>query len=374
MEDVYDSDDNLLEDLIKSRAIKHNIEYGEYDQDLLKLYFDQDMLKEFEGLDIGLDNYFNESQNQIIDQEELDEQDLSPPPENPIFVLGDLIQIQANGNTYKMLCGSALEVDCYQKLLGDQEADLLLTDPPYNVAVQNSQGMKIANDDMGKEEFNQFMTDFYNSVVLYCRKGAVAYIFHSESERVIFTDEFVNAGFKMAQVIIWVKSSSTMSRQDYNWRHEPILYGWKEGAGHYFNLDFTNTTVIDEENVDLKKLSKPELINRLLNYQHKLPESVIYEDKTLHNTDHPTMKPVRIIKKFIVNSSKPQDLILEPFLGSGTTIMASIQTSRNCYGIELDPRYFQVSLLRILKYYKQIGIEYDITLNNNKFDTKHLID
>jgi DNA modification methylase len=105
------------------------------------------------------------------------------------------------------------------------------------------------------------------------------------------------------------------------------------------------------------------------NYQHKKPETVIYEDKTLRNTDHPTMKPVRLIKKLIVNSSESGDLILEPFLGSGTTIIASIQTGRDCYGIELDPKYFQSSVIRILKYYKQLGIDYEITLNGTKFNT-----
>jgi ParB-like nuclease domain len=212
MTDVYNEDGSLREDLIKTRAIKHNIEYGEYDQDMLEKHFSSDILMDFQGLDAGLDEFFLEPKNEILDQEEIDENNLPPPPENPIFVLGDLIEVKANGNFYKLICGSALEVDCYQKLVGDQKADLLLTDPPYNVAVQNSQGMKIENDDMSKAEFKQFMSDFYNSVSIFCRKGAVAYIFHSESERVIFTDEFVKAGFKMAQNLIWVKSSSTMSR------------------------------------------------------------------------------------------------------------------------------------------------------------------
>ncbi len=140
-----------------------------------------------------------------------------------------------------------------------------------------------------------------------------------------------------------------MGRQDYQWKHEPILYGWKPGAAHYFVNDRTNTTVIDDK-LNLKKLSKDEMLKLLQEiFSEKTPTTVIYHDKPQRNDVHPTMKPVTLIGYLMQNSSKPMQIVVDPFLGSGSTMVAAHQLKRRCYGIELDPKYVAVIIDRMIK-------------------------
>ena len=347
-------------ELAKKRCIVDNLNFGEYDLELLKLNFDPEELKEFIGLDSELDNFLNnDSETREIDEDTVDE--VPELTKQTDIILGDIFEFKIGLNFYRFGCGDCRDLDFIQKVTQGNELDLLHTDPPYNVAVRNSQGMTIDNDDMSKAEFKLFMRDVYATAFAILKKGAVAYIFHGESERSTFTDEFVSSGFKFAQNLIWVKSSSTMSRQDYNWRHEPILYGWKEGSGHYFNQDFTQTTVIDEDRLDLNKMQKQELINLVQNWKQNSNETVIYEDKTLRNDIHPTMKPVRLCSKLIINSSRVNETVGDLFLGSGSTIIACIQTKRNCVGLELDPIYMQAIVDRTKQFLEKNNIEYEFT-------------
>ncbi len=153
----------------------------------------------------------------------------------------------------------------------------------------------------------------------------------------------------MKQCLIWVKNAMVMGRQDYQWKHEPCLYGWKPGAAHYFIDDRTITTVIDDK-IELKKLTKAEMLKLLETiYSDKTPSTVIYCDKPYRSSEHPTMKPILLLAPLIENSSKPGWIVADPFLGSGSTMVAAHQMNRVCYGMELDPKYCQVVIDRMLK-------------------------
>lgn len=210
--------------------------------------------------------------------------------------------------------------------MNSQKADMIFTDPPYNVAYEGKtkEALTIQNDEFkNKNEFYQFLYDAYNNMFEYSKAGASVYICHADSERVNFTSAFEDAGWKLAQVIIWCKQQFVMGRQDYQWQHEPILYGWKEGESHYYNGGRSQTT--------LWTLDRPTA-----------------------SAEHPTMKPLALITRALANSSKGEDVILDPFLGSGSTLIACEQQGRICYGMELDPKYVDVIRKR---YAKIIGRE-----------------
>lgn len=327
--------------------------------------FELDELKQLAMEELNLEQLnIMVSDIKIEELPDIEEDNIPELQKTTKVVEGDIFEFQIKDNFYRFGCGDSTNIDFITKLLQEKEADLIHTDPPYNVAVQNSKGMKIQNDNMSQKDFKDFMAGVYSVCNIAIKKGGVAYIYHGESERVTFTEEFVKAGFKFAQNLIWVKSSSTFTRQDYNWRHEPILYGWKENAGHYFSQDFTQTTVIDDDNIDLRKLSKPELINIIQNQNQKKHETIIYEDKTLLNDIHPTMKPVKLCAKLILNSSRINELVLDLFLGSGSTAIACIQTQRNCVGSELDPIYIDASIRRIFNFLEKNSIDYKFKHKN----------
>jgi DNA modification methylase len=240
------------------------------------------------------------------------------------------------------MCGDSTSPTDVNTLMNGELADMVWTDPPYNVAVDGQAGT-ILNDDMDSRAFRSFVQGFYASLQQAMRPGAVIYLSHGESERAAFTDCMLEAGFKLAEVLIWVKGHATFSRQDFNWQHEPILYGWKEGAGHYFCGDFTRTTVIDNE-TDLTKMTKDQLVE--LAKELSGNTSIIRHPRPTKSELHPTMKPVALIERMISWSSKPNWLILDLFGGSGSTLIAAHAQSRRANLMELDPKFCDVICTR----------------------------
>lgn len=176
--------------------------------------------------------------------------------------------------------------------------------------------------------------------------GAGFYIWHADSEGFSFRKALKAAGFKVRQCLVWVKNSIVLGRQDYQWKHEPCLYGWNEGAAHYFTDERTHATVYDDK-VDIAKLNKAqmaEMLKKILS--EKIPTTILREDKPLRNGEHPTMKPVALIGKIMSNSSKTGWGVLDTFGGSGTTLIAAEQLGRKCYMMELDPHYCDVIIAR----------------------------
>lgn len=330
---------------------------GQWDFNILANQFELEDINEW-GLELEM-NVEGEAQDIEIKNTKNDNE-IPNFSTDVITKMGDLYQL---GN-HRLLCGDATNIKDVKKLMENDRADLIFTDPPYNVNVSNSQGMTIQNDNMAKSDFKKFIKNVYDNLFLIAKNGCVYYIFHGESERVIFTEQLVNAGFKFAQNLIWVKSHFTLSRQDYNWRHEPILYGWKEGASHYFCKDFTQDTVLDKERTDIKNLDKHQLINLLQNILNQNQDTIIYNEKTLHNDLHPTMKPLDLCLKLIQNSSKINDKVVDLFAGSGTTIMACEKIKRKCFAMELDPKFCDVIVKRYIDFCKINNINYVVKKNN----------
>lgn len=330
---------DLTEDEIRRFIIADNVGFGEHDWEMLANEWDVEELSDW-GLDIP--------DMQLEDEVKIEavEDDFEIPEEvTTDIVLGDLFEI----GEHKLLCGSSTEIDTWSKLMGNKLADMVMTDPPYNVAYQGKtkDALTIENDSMGDTDFYQFLYDFYTALGSYTKKGGAWYVWHADSEGVNFRKAMKEAGILLKQCLIWVKNTMVMGRQDYHWKHEPCLYGWKEGAAHYFTDERTHTTVI-EDKIDVNKLTKDQMksmLKEILSDKNKT--TIINCDKPSRNDVHPTMKPILLLAPLIQNSSKEKELVADGFLGSGTTMVASHQLKRKCYGMELDPKYCQVIVDRM---------------------------
>lgn len=344
---------DLSEEKQREFLIKDNTSGGEWDWEVLANEWDVEELESW-GLDVP------ELEIPTILETEPEEDDFEIPNEiKTDIVLGDLFEI----GEHRLLCGSSTEMDTWQKLMNDKLADMVMTDPPYNVDYQGGTGLKIMNDKMDNNSFYQFLYDFYTALGSYTKKGGAWYVWHADSEGANFRQAMKDAGIMVKQCLIWVKNSMVLGRQDYQWKHEPCLYGWKEGAAHYFTNERMHTTVI-EDKIDVRKLTKDQMKNMLIDIMSdKNKTTIINCDKPSRNIEHPTMKPILLLAPLIKNSSKENELVADGFLGSGSTMVASHQLNRKCYGMELDPKYCQVIVDRMKKLdpnlvIKRNGIDY----------------
>ena len=248
---------------------------------------------------------------------------------------------------HRLMCGDSTSIEDMEMLMGAEDADLVITDPPYNVDYEGTAG-KIQNDNMSDENFYSFLLQFQNATASVMRPGAAAYVFHSDTKGHLFRNAFIESGLKLAECLIWEKNALVLCRQDYHWRHEPILYGWKEGAGHYFIDDRTQDTVFLEDEIDFDAMKKSDLVAYIKQIRKDWADrsTVIYEHKPLKNDLHPTMKPVSLIGILMKNSSKPGWNVLDPFGGSGTTIIAAEQLNRRAFTMELDEKFCDVIVKR----------------------------
>jgi site-specific DNA-methyltransferase (adenine-specific) len=235
------------------------------------------------------------------------------PPENPISKRGDIWQL----GRHRLMCGDSTNLNDVLALMDGHLADAMVTDPPYNVDYQGGtkKKLKIENDNQEDAAFRKFLVDAFSAADRVMKPGAVFYIWHADSEGFNFRGACRDIGWVVRQCLIWNKNSLVMGRQDYQWKHEPCLYGWKDGAGHLWASDRKQTTVID--------FDKPKV-----------------------NDIHPTMKPVGLFDYLIQNNTKGGDIVLDLFNGSGTTIIACEQDGRCAYTMELDPRYVDAAVTR----------------------------
>lgn len=306
--EVVDWDEEKQREFI----IKDNVGFGEWDWEMIANEWDTDQLTDW-GLDIP---EFKVEAEAVEDDYEI------PDEVQTDIVLGDLFEI----GQHRLLCGDSTQTDTFARLFGDQLADLVVTDPPYNVAIQGGNhgdpnrknGLRIANDSMSDEEFYQFLYDFYTALGSFTKAGGVWYVWYASRETINFHKAMLDAGLEPKQQLIWKKSSIVMGRQDYQWIHEPCIYGWKEGAAHGWYSDRKQTTVLEF-------------------------------DRPNRNAEHPTMKPVPLIAYQIGNSSKQGDIVADGFGGSGTTMVAAHQLNRKGYLVEYDPKYCQVIIDRMRK-------------------------
>lgn len=275
----------------------------EWDIDNLSADFDLSNLEEF-GIE-GLQG-FEETQAEIV-EDEVPEEVETKCKKGDIWQLGE----------HRLMCGDSTVITDVEKLMNGEKADLLLTDPPYNVAYEGKtkEKLTIQNDKQDDNTFLLFLTDAFINACHFIKEGASFYVWHADSEGFNFRSAIKNSGLTLKQTLIWVKNSMVMGRQDYQWKHEPCLYGWKDGAAHTWLSDRKQTTVLEF-------------------------------DRPTRSLEHPTMKPVALFAYEIQNSANKGGLVLDLFGGSGTTIIACEQLNRKCYTMELDPHYCDVIITR----------------------------
>jgi site-specific DNA-methyltransferase (adenine-specific) len=242
-----------------------------------------------------------------------DEDAVPEVPVQPVTVEGDVWLL----GRHRLMCGDSTSIDALEKLCGGQAVDMWLTDPPYNVAYEGKtkDALTIKNDKMGDDSFRQFLRDAYVAADAVMKAGAVFYIWHADLEGYNFRGAANDAGWKVRQCLIWEKQTLVMGRQDYHWKHEPCLYGWKEGAGHLWAADRKQTTIL--------KFDRPS-----------------------RSAEHPTMKPVALFEYQLLNNTKGGDIVLDSFGGSGTTMLAAEKNGRVSRLMELDPKYVDVIIKR----------------------------
>lgn len=321
---------DLTPEQVKAFRIADNktSEYAEWDFDALALEMDE---LQKAGFDLAFTAFASDEISTILDalepprqiaDDDFDEE--IDPTETPYTQPGD---IWAIGN-HRLMCGDSTSAEHVTLLMMGESADLAVTDPPYNVSYEGKTAdrMKIQNDSMCEDDFEKFLLSAHRNLYANMKDGAGIYVFHADSAGLQVRGAFCAAGFKLAQCCIWVKNSMVLGRQDYQWQHEPVLYGWKPTGTHRWCADRCQTTI--------------------WNF-----------DRPTRSAEHPTMKPIPLIAYPVQNSSKKGDLVLDLFGGSGTTLMACEKTDRRCYTMEIDPLYCDVIVRRYIQSFGNSGIQ-----------------
>lgn len=286
-----------------------------------------------EGVDLSITGFDEKELADLFDDKsksdvEDDGYDLSAALEKAAFVQrGDIWTV----GRHRLMCGDATSADDVAALMGGKRANLLLTDPPYGVSFKSSSGLTIQNDSIKDEDFYSFLKSAFSAAVDCLEKGAAAYIFHADTEGLNFRRAFVDAGFHLAGCCIWVKDSLVLGRSDYQWQHEPVLYGFLQNGKHSWYSDRKQTTIWN--------FAKPK-----------------------KNANHPTSKPLDLLSYPIQNSTQENAVVLDTFGGSGSTLMACELTNRICYTMELDEKYASVILRR---YVDDTGCPDDVFVERN---------
>lgn len=324
---------------LKEIVIKDNGSFGAWDFDMLANEWSDLALSDF-GVQIPEDWTEETKEKEERAKDDNFDEEKEDIPERckkcDLWKLGE----------HLLMCGDSTSLEDVKKLLGGAKIDMLLTDPPYNVNVSNSKGMTIANDNMGKDEFAAFLNSAMSNAVYALKPGGAFYVWYSHSEEIAFRSAMEAAGGAIKQTLIWNKNAFTFGRSDYKWKHEPCLYGWKEGAAHWFREEFNHPTVI-EDAVDVDKMKKDEMRDMLKQMlASPAPTDVIDVDKPMRCDLHPTMKPLELCGQLIHNSTRSGQNVLDLFGGSGSTMMACEQLGRKNYTMEYDPHYCDVILAR----------------------------
>lgn len=295
-----------------------------WDEELLRVEIEALRAENFDPLLTGFDEKeLSKLFDDGLDAKE-DDFDVEAELQKPTFSKpGDVWTL----GRHRLVCGDSTKAETYETLLGDTKANLIITDPPYNVNYEGSAG-KIKNDNMASEKFYQFLLDAFSCMEKVLADDGSIYVFHADTEGLNFRRAFADAGFYLSGCCIWKKQSLVLGRSPYQWQHEPVLYGWKKKGKHQW---YTGRK-----------------------------ESTIWEfDKPKKNGDHPTMKPIPLLAYPIMNSSMSNAVVLDPFGGSGSTLIACEQTDRICRTIELDEKFCDVIVRR---YIEQVGSEENVSV------------
>lgn len=282
--------------------------------------------------------------------------------EEPRSRIGDIYQL----GSHRLMCGDSTDPEMVAALMDGERADLLVTDPPYNIGLGGDEsgaaqstdelaklrkhqddGAFLLNDNLREKEFVEFLGKAMTNGKDALREGGAFYVWYATRTTEQFLMGLKKAGLEVKQILIWVKGHFTLGRQDYQWQHEPCLYGWKDGAAHYFLDNRKQSTVIEDLMPDLAHMKKDEMAQLLREiYSEETATDVIRESKPNVSELHPTMKPLKLIARQIRNSSREGETVLDLFGGSGTTLIACEQMNRKCRMMEFDPHYADVIIDR----------------------------
>ena len=374
----YTEADCILVEMDKTREKALNIALnkitGEWDEAALK-----DLLIDLDKADynVGLTGFGGDEIEKLFAAVELT-QEANDDGYDPDEKLKELKEVRTRPGdiwqmgSHRLMCGDATDISDIERLMEGATADLIITDPPYNVDYETKDkslersykrnrtrtNNEIQNDRMSNDAFYSFLYKAFCNFNEAARPGCSVYIFHADSEGINFRTAMKEAGFYQAQTLIWEKNQFVIGRQDYHWRHEPILYGWKEGGGHYFGGGRGQDTVFIEDDIDFSAMKKAELVAYIEGVRERLQEntSVLYEKKPARSDMHPTMKPVALFGRLITNSSKYGDTVADFFGGSGTTLIACEQLDRSAYLMELNERYCDIIIDRWEEYTGQKAV------------------
>lgn len=321
---------------LKAYIIKDNVSGGEWDEELLKQDWDIDQLNDW-GLD-DLDFTVNEEKQAKEDDFDADKDNIETKVKN-----GELWQL---GRHY-LKCGDATNEEDYKDLLGDKQADLIVTDPPYNVDIESADGNKIMNDKMKEDKFIDFLSTCFKNMNKYLKPSRSFYIWCLNG--LGFEQACKNAEFQIRQWLIWYKSTFILGWADYLKQYEVCLYGWKNGKeGHYFRYGTIQTNVLKDDELDFDTMKKEDMKKLLKSIfeNNDIQKDIFEYAKPVRSLGHPTSKPVPMIGKLINNSSEVNNIVLDVFGGSGSTLIACEELDRICYMMELDPKYCDLIIAR----------------------------
>ena len=340
--DVRIPNRKLTEEEFKEYNLRSNILNGEFDYEKISDFFSEINLTEI-GFDVSSFDNFIQSENNVKIEIE-DEVDVTLS-KNIQSKEGDIIELISlrKGITHKVICGDSTKEETYKKLLGDDTFQLIITDPPYKVNYEGctKDKLKIKNDKMSDNAFFEFLYKFYQNTFNFSMIGCPTYIFYADSEAINFRTAMQKAGYKISNVLIWVKNQLVLGRFDYQMKHEPILYGWQTKGKHPWYSDRKQSTILEF-------------------------------DKPKKNADHPTMKPIELIGYLIKNSSQQKDIVGDLFLGSGSTLIACEMNWRTCRGIEFDPQYMDVIIRRWITYMKTNHLDFKIIYNGEELSQEKI--
>ena len=339
-----DTDADRLRQIVQ----KDNSSFGSFDYDILREEW-MDFGYDYASWGLNLDTQEVNLEPEEAKDDGFDADRAVEAVKDPVTKKGDIWQL----GRHVLMCGDSTSADDVQALMDGTLADCSVTDPPYNVAYEGDtkDKLKIANDNMSSGAFKEFLTKAFRCMYNALKAGAANYVFFAHKETENFMAAYREAGFLYKQELIWVKNSLVLGRSDYQWQHEPCLYGWKDGAAHYFTPDRTLCTVVDTW-PDFDKMDKASLrdfCKRVFD-RDALATDIVREDKPLRNAEHPTMKPIPLMGRFVRNSTRRGATVIDLFGGSGSTLMACEQLDRTCRTMEYDPRYCDVIIARWEKY------------------------
>lgn len=330
-------------------------EEAEWDEELLKLELG-DLSKM--GFNLSVTGFDADELAEILSTgqggllEGVDEDAVPPAPERPKAYAGEVITL----GKHRVICGDSTDPYIIEKLFAGARADAVFTDPPYNVNYEGGAG-KIQNDDMDDLKFRKFLLRAFGVMFARLKDGGAVYVCHADTEGLNFRSTFKEAGFKLAGCLIWCKDALVLGRSDYQWQHEPILYGWKPTGSHRWYGDRKSTTISEFMLQAPLTLVAPNRYRLRLGDQwfeirgekiaiEELDTTVLKIPRPKRNEEHPTMKPVALMDKLLKNSTKKNDLVFDPFGGSGSTLISSEKIGRVAYLCEIEPKFCDVIALR----------------------------